>query len=380
VNATAANLTAGTYQGTVTITSAANGSVQVSVTLRVWTPPPAGTHLIVTPAAVSVTAQAGQTGQSQTLTVDSDGGPIVFMALGTNLVKAAFSTLDGQYQTPATVTVTADATFLAPGAYHHTLVFNWTNGSVSVPVTFNVTASPDFPPILAAIASAASETSGPIAPGEIISIFGLGIGPAPTGFTLDAAGKVATNLNGTRVLINGVAAPLIYASVGQINAIVPYEVGVSGTASIQVVSNGNPSATWGVPLAESASSIFTIDGTGLGQGAVLNQDNSVNGASNPAARGTVIQIFATGEGLTSPPGVTGSLTGSDTKAPILRVTVKIGGVDAMLQYEGSAPFAVAGLLQVNAVVPMEVKPGSDVPIVLTIGSVQSPDRVTIAVR
>ena len=386
VNATAANLPAGTYQGTVTITSAANGSVQVPVTLTVWSNPPAGTHLIVKPAAVSVTAQAGQKGQPQTFTVDSDGGPILFSLRlindvpGVQMVQAAFRAPDGQFQTPATVTVAADATFVAPGVYHSTLIFNWTNGSVSVPLTFSVTASPDSPPILAAIASAASETSGAIAPGEIISLFGSGIGPAPTGFTLDAAGKVATNLSGTRVLINGVAAPLIYASVGQINAIVPYEVGVSGTASIQVISNGIPSAAWGVPLAESAPSIFTIDGTGLGQGAVLNQDNSVNGASNPAARGTVISIFATGEGLTSPPGVTGSVTGSDTKAPILRVTVEIGGVAAMVQYSGSAPFEVAGLLQVNALVPPEVHPGSNVPVLLTIGAAQSQDRVTIAVR
>jgi uncharacterized protein (TIGR03437 family) len=118
----------------------------------------------------------------------------------------------------------------------------------------------------------------------------------------------------------------------------------------------------------------------LGQGAVLNQDNSVNGPSNPAPRGTLVQIYATGEGLTSPPGITGSVTGSNTKSPVLPVNVAIGGMSAAIQYEGSAPNAVAGLFQVNALVPAGVVPGPAVPITLTIGGATSHSGVTIAVK
>src|SRR5665811_1312735 len=121
-----------------------------------------------------------------------------------------------------------------------------------------------------------------LAPGELISIFGIGIGAAPTGFTLDAKGNLPPTIGGTQVLINGKPAPLLYVSASQINAIVPYEVGASGTATIQVVSNGLQSASWGIPLAPSAPALFAIDSNGVGQAAVLNQDNSVNTASNPA--------------------------------------------------------------------------------------------------
>jgi uncharacterized protein (TIGR03437 family) len=72
-----------------------------------------------------------------------------------------------------------------------------------------------------------------------------------------------------------------------------------------------------LPVAASAPGIFTLDATGIGPGAVLNQDNSVNGVANPAARGSVMSIDATGEGQTSPAGVTGSVTQSSTTAPLI---------------------------------------------------------------
>ena len=90
--------------------------------------------------------------------------------------------------------------------------------------------------------------------------------------------------------------------------------------------------------------------------------------------------FATGEGQTSPPGVTGSVTQSNTKIPLLPVTVTIGGVDALVQYAGSAPDSVTGLLQVNATVPQGVAPGSAVPITISVGGVPSQPGVTIAVK
>ena len=113
---------------------------------------------------------------------------------------------------------------------------------------------------------------------------------------------------------------------------------------------------------------------------MLNQDSTSNGPSNPASIGTVIQIYATGEGQTSPLGVTGSVTQSNTKTPVLPVTVTIGGINAAVSYAGSAPDAVAGLLQINAVVPPGVTPGSAVPITLKVGNAVSQDGVTIAVK
>jgi uncharacterized protein (TIGR03437 family) len=165
-----------------------------------------------------------------------------------------------------------------------------------------------------------------------------------------------------------------------VNAIVPYEVAGNGVTTMQVEYNGTQASAWGVAVAPAAPAIFTLDSSSQGQAAVLNEDNSVNGPSNPAARGSVIQIYATGEGQTSPPGVTGSVTHADLKKPLLGVSVTIDGLDAPVVYAGSAPESVAGLFQVNATIPPGVKPGPTVPIILTVGSASSPDGVTITVK
>ena len=133
----------------------------------------------------------------------------------------------------------------------------------------------------------------------------------------------------------------------------------------------------GCPLAPAAPSIFTSNSTGLGQAAALNQDTSINSSSNPAARGTVVQLYATG-GATRPAGVTGALARTgENLAQAVKVT--IGGVDAVVQYAGSAPGEVEGLIQINAMIPQNVAPSSFVPIALTIGGVASPIAATIAV-
>jgi uncharacterized protein (TIGR03437 family) len=80
-------------------------------------------------------------------------------------------------------------------------------------------------------------------------IYGSGIGSAPIGLTLDETGRTATDVGGAEVLINGVAAPLVYASEGGVNAIVPDEVGTVGTATVQVNWKGLTTDVWGVPLA-----------------------------------------------------------------------------------------------------------------------------------
>jgi uncharacterized protein (TIGR03437 family) len=118
----------------------------------------------------------------------------------------------------------------------------------------------------------------------------------------------------------------------------------------------------------------------VGQAAVLNQDNSINGPANPAARGTEIQIFATGDGITSPPGITGGITKGAGNPPLLSVKVLIGGIEAPVEYAGAAPGEAAGVLQVNVLVPFNAPVGSAVPIALTIGDAMSTPGVTIAVR
>src|ERR1035438_797497 len=104
---------------------------------------------------------------------------------------------------------------------------------------------------------------------------------------------------------------MIYGSASQANVIVPYEVAAQAATTISLQFGGVTSAAWTIPVAPSAPGIFTLASNGLGPAAVLNQDNSVNSAANPAPRGSIVQIFATGEGETSPHGVTGSVIGTD---------------------------------------------------------------------
>jgi uncharacterized protein (TIGR03437 family) len=230
------------------------------------------------------------------------------------------------------------------------------------------------------VVNAASQLPGSVAPGEIVTIFGFGAGPSnAAGFTLDPSGKLASSLNGAQVLFDGRPAPMLYGSAAQANVIVPYEVAGQNVTVISLLGAAQ-SAAWTVPVVASAPGIFTLAASGVGPAAVLNQDNSVNDASHPAMRGSIIQIFATGEGQTSPPGVTGTVTGSDSKKPLLPVKVAIGGHDALVEFEGSAGNAVAGLFQVNAVVPQTVTPGTAVPIAISVGGVVSQSGVTIAVQ
>ena len=236
-------------------------------------------------------------------------------------------------------------------------------------------------PIVAAVLNAASQADGSVSPGEILTIFGQNIGPAtPAYFTLGADGKAATNLGGVQVLFDGLPAPLIYASATQINAIVPYEVAGKTVTSIAVSFSGANILAGGIPITDAAPAIFALNSTGEGEAAVLNQDNSINTPSNPAARNSIVQIYATGQGLTSPPGITGEITGLPLRKSILPVDVQIGGLDAQVIDADSAPEEISGLFQVNAAIPSNTPVGSSVPVILKIGNAQSQGTVSIAVK
>jgi uncharacterized protein (TIGR03437 family) len=261
-------------------------------------------------------------------------------------------------------------------------VLHWDRGDTIVPVSAAVPAPPTVTPSITLLTSATNAylQTVTLSPGEIMSVYGQGFSTATAGLTLGPDGKVATQLAGSSVLVGGTAAPLLYVSPTQVNFVVPYEIAGGTTAAVQVAAPGGSTAPASYPVAAAAPALFTAGSVGGGQAAVLNQDNSVNSATNPAARGSVIQIYATGEGQTSPAGVTGSVTAAPPPTPLLPVSVTIGGVDAPVQFAGSAPGAVAGLLQVNALLPSNVPVSSQAPIVITVGNVASPAGTFIAVQ
>jgi uncharacterized protein (TIGR03437 family) len=160
---------------------------------------------------------------------------------------------------------------------------------------------------------------------------------------------------------------------------VPYDV--SADTSIQVIIDvdGVISAPVTVPLAASAFGLSTADASGSGQGAIFNQDGTYNSHSNPAARGSIVTLFGTGEGVTTPALPDGALVistpYSTTQAP---VAVKFGGQTAEIEYAGAAPFLPTGVFQINATIPSGVTPG-DVPITVSIGGISTTKTVTVAV-
>ena len=228
-----------------------------------------------------------------------------------------------------------------------------------------------------AVENAATGATGPIAPGEVVVIYGSQIGPATLAtYQVGSNGTIATNLAGTRILINGIAAPVIYTWTNQAAVVVPFEV-TGGQAQIVAQYQNQTSAALTEPVAAAAPGIFTADSSGQGPAAALNQDGSLNGAGNPAQIGSFVTLYVTGAG-TAALGTDGVITTSASSLAALP-GVTIGGQNATVQFAGNAPGEVAGVLQINVQVPSGVQPGAAVPVVVTFGGAASQSGVTIAV-
>jgi uncharacterized protein (TIGR03118 family) len=213
------------------------------------------------------------------------------------------------------------------------------------------------PAQVTAVQNAASGATGAIAPGEILELNGITIGPRPA--VSSTTSPVGTVLGGTTVTINGTPAPILYTHADQTNVIVPW--GATGTtANIVVTSGSTVTQTLSVPMAAAAPGLFT-GSTAL----AWNQDGTLNSATNAATAGSVLVLYANGLGQTEPPGQDGTkystLVLAETVAP---VTATVGGKTATVIYAGSAPGQVAGVMQVELVVPTGAGTGG-VPVVLS---------------
>jgi uncharacterized protein (TIGR03437 family) len=241
--------------------------------------------------------------------------------------------------------------------------------------------APDPPPAIRSVASAASYASDVLSPGEIVAIFGTGLGPAtPAGLQLDGAGMVSTSIGGTQVLFDGIPSPMVWASQGQVNAVVPFGI-VNQTAQVQVQYQDHVSDPLNMAVAPSSPGIFSADGSGSGQAIVLNQDGSVNSANAPAPHRSVITLYATGAGQFNPGMLDGAvITADNLPTPVLPVSVRIGGRDAFILYAGGAPGLVAGVLQVNVQIPDGAPTGAAIPITLRIGDRMSQTNLSIAIQ
>jgi uncharacterized protein (TIGR03437 family) len=292
--------------------------------------------------------------------------------------------------------ITASAASSGPGSANVALaVFPNNSGAtlsatvliagVSVTVTQPALATAPLPPIKSVV-NAASYIGGAVSPGELVTLFGIGIGPATAaGATTDpATGKLATTIGGVQVLFNGTPAPMIYASSTQVSAVVPYEMALISNPSVWIAYAGQISNAYPLTVAAAAPGVFAQNASGSGTGAILNQDNSLNGPSHPAAKGSIVQMFMTGEGQTTPLGITGKITGVTlpppqvTPAPVQPILVSTGG-QALYTYAGEAPGMVAGVMQLNVQIPAGV-PSGPLEVLVSIGGVSSQKGITVSVQ
>ena len=259
-------------------------------------------------------------------------------------------------------------------------------------------------PRILAVGNAASYSSGTFAPGEIISIFGTGLGPAalavsdPTSNPLPQALPVAP-LDPTAItqvqFTNGTTtwtAPLLFTSAGQIACMIPFEV--TGALSMTVSYWGLKSLPYALTMAPVAPGIFTADASGAGQGAILNYiaatgDYTVNSANTPAIMkgGADVVFYLTGFGLINPFTTGDSLLPAGAGVgldPSMTLAVTIDGKAATLVQAVVPQGSFRGILQVRVTVPTTAIPGKAVPLTVSVdpgtGAVAAQTGVTLALK
>jgi len=229
------------------------------------------------------------------------------------------------------------------------------------------------------VVNAASESPGPVCPGEIVKVYGKSIGPnEPMYGQLEGGGVLVTEILSTRVLIDGVPAPLLYVSAEQIDVIVPYRVKPESAIRMVVERHGQTSIPVRLDVVSANPAIFSQDGSGRGQVWAFNENGTPNSVANPARVGAVVTFFATGQGHMEPSSVAGRLAEPPFSKPILPISVDVAGEAAVVEYAGASAGHVNSLLRVEIRVPAQVQ-GGLLPVVLRVGPAMSQPGVYIAV-
>ncbi|HXJ44561.1 MAG TPA: hypothetical protein VNH18_35065, partial [Bryobacteraceae bacterium] len=373
-------LAPGTYNGSVSIS--APGTVNSFISIPVVLVVTIGPALAVAPASIAFTAQAGSSSPASQYVDLAGTTPIAFTGSASTVTGGPWLAVSpAKGSTPGRIAVSANLAGLAAGAYSGSISLSYVGAAkpLIIPVNLTVTAPA---PIIQAVTDAASLVSGPLAPLSLFTVWGTGLGPDQLTPLHLTGGRVDTTLADTQVLFNGAPAPLLIVQSGQINAIVPSSASGALAAKVQVIYQGVSSGEFDVQVAGTAPSLFTTDNSGKGQGAILNQDTTRNSATNPAAKGSIVVLYANGGGETNPIGPDGAITPL-TLAQIpkltLPVSVEFGGIEAKVLYAGPAPGEVAGVIQINAKLPAGVASGA-VPVTVKIGGEASQPGVTVAVR
>jgi uncharacterized protein (TIGR03437 family) len=381
------NLPAGKYETIVKIAPTGATEVRIPVVLILST-----ANLGLSQAAFTVNhVQGSATPANLTVGLTSSNTPIPFTAVATSTgnwltVEPASGTTGAVGSAATPLTLRINPTGLAAGAYTGTVAVTPSGGAPqTITVTLNV--SVQAAPVITSVENAARNEQTLVAPGLFLAIKGSNLGPAtPVGGTV-TNGAFGTTVGETRVLFDGIAAPITYASSTQLNVVAPYSLFGRTTTRIQVEFRSVRSEPIEYRVVDVAPGLFTQNSQGSGLGSILNQSLTPNTMANPARRGEVIVLYATGEGAVRPTGADGRITTgtvANLPRPVMPVTVRINGQEVApgdISYAGSAPGIVAGVMQVNVRISptLNITALTQVPVAISVGGVPSQNGVTVAV-
>ncbi len=189
-----------------------------------------------------------------------------------------------------------------------------------------------------------------VAPGELITLTGFGLGPETgVAYLPDDQGMVPRQLARVQVLFDGEPAPVLYAQSRQVNAQAPFELSGKTLTTISLVYNDVTVGSVTLPANQGKPGLFRLQPGVSAQAVAVNQDGTVNRASNPAPRGSIVSVWGTGFPPIDAPCATGSL---NPAGPVdLAGGWKVAFTVETVVYAGSAPGLLCGIVQINVVVP-----------------------------
>jgi len=380
VSVSLVGVTAGTCNGNIQIAAigAANTPQNVPVTLTVTSV----NQPILTLAATILQFRSEVNGSSQSATVaitNTGGGTLSFSTAATTESGGNWLSVSASATSaPANLGITVNPSGLAAGGYRGRVAIT-ASGAANSPATMVVELAVAAPQInrggLCNGASFACDVTITLGSGSIASMFGKNLASDTASAT---ALPLPTTLAGTQVVVNGNPVPLFYVSPTQINLQIPPNL-EGTTVTIQVRSGNITSVNTTLAIALAAPGIFTVDSSGKGQGAILNEDFGLNAPGRAAAPGSLILIYATGLGALTPPLAAGQPGGTNPlNLCVNTAVVTIGGQNAEVLFCGAAPGFV-GLYQINARIPAATTPGDAVTVQIKIGTAES-NIVTASVQ
>lgn len=257
-----------------------------------------------------------------------------------------------------------------------------TAAAVMVTVRNEILTPEEVRPQISSVVNGASYALGPIAPGQLVIIFGINMGPAELirAETAQGEGRLPKRLADTRVLVDGVEAPVFFTTATAVAAFAPRILSGADQTELRVEYQGRVSNGLTVSLAPSSPGLFAADSSGRGLALALHDDGTLVDLEQPAREGSVITLLATGAGATEATAEDGEVTLEPGLTVLLPVSVKVGGLEAPVITAEEAPGAIKGIIQIKIRVPAGLNHGGPLPLELKIGDAVSHGGVSLAIE